>query len=248
MWSVNHSFIVLSSFMRELNLMCMQIWNIRRTLDRWYLRRFFYKIPRHHSDPASQRRQLSVVCLPKLSSLCKNCRQMVLVRGVGPDQSEARDDTRLCPGPHFWPQIAPQLPAWRRGKCGRMRPSPVRVIRYSGGERIISFWLVIMTISWPLIGQMEWCIHCGMGKGGRGGEWKCRECTEAGVPCTCLIIAVTRRGSLPGLPWPRGSLPFLETALRPTWYFPPLSLCSDHRDSAVNRKHISHEASGDHRY
>ena len=102
-----------------------------------------------------------------------------------------------------------------------------------------------MTISRPLIGQMEWCVHCGMGKGRRGGEWKCRECTEPGVPCTCLIIAVTRRGSLPGLPWPRGSLPFLETALRPTWYFPPLSLGSDHRDSAVNRKHISHEASGD---
>ena len=42
----------------------------------------------------------------------------VPVQGVGPDQSEPRDDTRLCPGsrPRFYPQIAPQLPAWRHWK------------------------------------------------------------------------------------------------------------------------------------
>ena len=60
----------------------------------------------------------TVVSLPKLSSVKIAARWCsVLVRGVGPDQSEARDDTRLCPGsgPRFYPQIAPQLPAWRRG-------------------------------------------------------------------------------------------------------------------------------------
>ena len=158
----------------ELNLMCMQIWNIRghRAGQVVFACGDFFAI----SPSLGQITAETVVSLPKLSSVKIAARWCsVLVRGVGPDQSEARDDTRLCPGPgpRFYPQIAPQLPAWRLGKYGGMCPNPIRDVRGDGCKGLCCFWLVTMTISWPLICQMEFCVYCGIGKGGRIEERKC---------------------------------------------------------------------------
>ena len=143
----------------------------------------------------------TVVCLPKVSSVKIAARWCWCEGWVLTNQRPGMTPGCVrCPGPRLWPQITPQLPAWRRGKYGRMRPSPVRVIRDDGGESIMSFLLVIMTISWPLIGQMEWCVHCGMGKGRRGGERKC-------VPDLEYLVLVWSsqlpgEAPSPGLPWP----------------------------------------------
>ena len=219
--------------------MCMQIWNIRRLLDRWYLQRFLYNLPSLWPVIAE-----TVVCLPKLSSVKIAARWCsLLVWGVGPDQSEAGDDTQLCPGSgtRVYPQIAPQLPAWRRGEYGRMCPDPVRDIRGDVWKRLMTCHHDNILPSYCSNGIFAFSVKWER----KGGEGKCI--------LEYLVLDVWS-SQLPGgrsLPPSLASRhpPLLRDGLETNLIFPSPEPSPqpqpDHRDSAVNRKYISHGA-GEH--
>ena len=147
MWSVNHFYRIIEFYERAEFNVYADLKHQTGAGQMVFAEILLQNLP-HHSDPASQRRQLSVVCLPKLSSVKIAARWCWCKGWVLTNQRPGMTPGCVrCPGPRIWPQITPQLPAWRRGKYGRMRLSPVRVIRDDGGESIMSFLLVIMTIS-----------------------------------------------------------------------------------------------------